>query len=338
MAHFKFAVSGQFLDLLTPTKGISDGLYVNSFEFDFRSPEWANCAEKWVHFYNSDFNNGIPYDFNLVDDSIAPERGVNLPAGIWEVYLHGSVIISGEVIKRYVTESQSIQILQSGIINAEPLASLEPSVAEQLSALVAQVYNARITTASATIDDGYGTPEVDVGIEGSPSYKNIKFDFHNLKGTGIDNIVFTAEGENKGLVTVTLTDGRPPIVYDGLREAIASIVELSGTISQDMQDLAEDLSQAEDARVEAEEDRVEAEEDRAEAEQGRTEAEAGRVAAEARREHVYEDVVFRSVGIAFSDDFDTGEVIISAVSSDPVFLFEDDNNNGEVVIIRVPAE
>lgn len=327
MAHFKFAVSGQFLDLLTPTKGISDGLYVNSFEFDFRSPEWANCAEKWVHFYNSDFNSGIPYDFNLVDDSIAPERGVNLPAGIWEVYLHGSVIISGEVIKRYVTESQSIQILQSGIINAEPLASLQPSVAEQLSALVAQVYNARITTASATIDDGYGTPEVDASIEGNPSYKNIKFDFHNLKGTGIDNIVFTAEGENKGLVTVTLTDGRPPIVYDGLREAIASISDLAGSVSQ-----------AEDERVEAENRRAEAEEDRAEAEEDRVEAEIERAAAEARREHVYEDVVFRSVGIAFSDDLSTGNVIISAVSSDPVFLFEDDNNNGEVVITRVPAE
>ena len=291
MAHFKFVVSGQFLDLLTPTKGISDGLYVNSFEFDFRSPEWANCAEKWVHFYNSDFNNGIPYDFNLVDDTIAPERGVNLPAGIWEVYLHGSVIISGEVSKRYVTESQSIQILQSGIINAEPLASLEPSVAEQLSALVAQVYNARITTASATIDDGYGTPEVDVGIEGDSSYKNIKFDFHNLKGNGIETITFTSSGENTGLITITMSDGTL-FVYDGIRDAMTAFSEF-----------AEDAEEAEAARVEAEEDRVEAEADRVEAEEN--------------REEVFAQMVEHGFGLTFSDTNNDGHMVVSVYNPIP---------------------
>ena len=305
MAHFKFVVSGQFLDLLTPTKGISDGLYVNSFEFDFRSPEWANCAEKWVHFYNSDFNNGIPYDFNLVDDTIAPERGVNLPAGIWEVYLHGSVIISGEVSKRYVTESQSIQILQSGIINAEPLASLEPSVAEQLSALVAQVYNARITTASATIDDGYGTPEVDVGIEGDSSYKNIKFDFHNLKGNGIETITFTSSGENTGLITITMSDGTL-FVYDGIRDAMTAFSEF-----------AEDAEEAEAARVEAEEDRVEAEADRVEAEEDRVEAEADRVEAEENREEVFAQMVEHGFGLTFSDTNNDGHMVVSVYNPIP---------------------
>ena len=305
MAHFKFAVSGQFLDLLTPTKGISDGLYVNSFEFDFRSPEWADCAEKWVHFYNSDFNNGIPYDFNLVDDSIAPERGVNLPAGIWEVYLHGSVIISGEVIKRYVTESQSIQILQSGIINAEPLASLEPSVAEQLSALVAQVYNARITTASATIDDGFGTPNVEVSISGDLSYKNINFDFHNLKGNGIETITFTSSGENSGLITITMSDGTS-FVYDGIRDAMTAFSEF-----------AEDAEEAEAARVEAEEDRVEAEADRVEAEEDRVEAEADRVEAEENREEVFAQMVEHGFGLTFSDTNNDGHMVVSVYNPIP---------------------
>ena len=231
MAKYKFAVSGQFLDLLTPTRGISDGLYVNSFEFTFRSPEWDTCVEKWAHFYNSEYNkigaNGeaVPYDFNLVDNQITADRGVNLPAGIWEVFLHGSVLVNGEVVQRYVTESQSIQIIQSGVINAEPLASLQPSVAEQLSALVSQVYNARITSAGATIDNGFGTPEVDVSLVGDPAYKRITFDFHNLKGNGIDSLVFTETGENRGLLTITLTTGEK-IVFDDIREALAAFDDI----------------------------------------------------------------------------------------------------------------
>jgi len=221
MAQFKFAVSGQFLDLLTPTKGISDGLFVNSFKFDFRSPEWETCAEKWVHFYNSKYSE-TSYDYLLDNDEIVPERGVNLPSGIWEVYVHGSVITNNEVIKRYVTENQSIQIIQSGIINAEPLSTIEPSVAEQLSALVTSAYKARITTATGSVDSGYGAPGVDVSISGEDAYKVITFDFHNIQGKGIASIVFTETGENEGLITITMDDG-DEIVFDGIRDAIASI-------------------------------------------------------------------------------------------------------------------
>lgn len=225
MAHFKFAVSGQYLDLLTPTRGISDGLYVNSFEFDFRSSEWDNCTEKWAHFSNPDYNDGTPYDYNLIDDAITSDRGVNLYAGIWEVFLHGTVVVNGEVTKRYVTESQTIQILQSGVVNAEPLASLESSVAEQLSGLVTLAYNARITSATATIDDSYGTPEVDVSISGDNAYKVINFDFYNLKGNGIESIVFTSSGDNEGLITITLSDGST-ITYDGIKDAMETFNEI----------------------------------------------------------------------------------------------------------------
>lgn len=221
MAQFKFAVSGQVLDLITPTKGISDGLSVNSFKFEFRSPEWENCAEKWVHFYNTKYSE-TTYDYLLDNDEIVPERGVNLPSGIWDVYVHGAVITNNEVIKRYVTESQSIQIIQSGVINAEPLSTIEPTVAEQLSALVTSAYNARITYAEGTVDEGYGPPEVDISIGGENAYKVITFDFHNVRGKGISTIVFTDTGENDGLITVTMDDG-DEIVYDGIRDALSKI-------------------------------------------------------------------------------------------------------------------
>lgn len=189
MAHFKFAVSGQVLDLLTSTKGIADDLYTNSFEFDFRSPEWATCSEKWAHFYNSDYNkigpNGEaePYDFNLVDDEISAERGVNLPYGIWEVFITGNVILNDdEVVQRFVTETQSIWIVQSGVINAEPLGSIEASEVERLSALAGGAYNARITAATARIEDPEGDVSASVAINGESGTKQLDFVF-----TGLNN-------------------------------------------------------------------------------------------------------------------------------------------------------
>ena len=183
MAHFAFAVSGQVLDLLTPMKGISDELYVNSCEFDFRSHDWDNL-DKWAHFSNADYNNGESYDYNLVGDSISPERGLNLPAGIWEVYLTGNLILNNEVVQRRVTESQSIQILQSNVVNAEPLASMPPSIAEQVNAKATEALNARITTASGIItkDEDDNTPYVDMVIRGQETTKELFFDFHNIVG------------------------------------------------------------------------------------------------------------------------------------------------------------
>lgn len=316
MAHFRFAVSGQVLDLLTPTKGISDGLNINSFEFAFRSPEWAECTEKWVHFYNPSFNDGLPYDFNLIGDEISPERGVNLPAGLWDVFLHGSVIANNEVIKRYVTETQTINIMQSGVINAEPLASIEPSVAEQVSALAQAAYDARITAATVTINDAYGEPEATLTISGEAGTKLLTLTLSNLKGNGIEDIDFIVDGEDRGTVTVVLSNGES-LTYTGIKEALDAMTALETTAEQ------------------AEEDRVQAEIVRQDNEEDRELAEAERQRAEARREHVYEDVVFRSVGIAFYDDEESGEVVIEAVSTEPVFDFTDSDSDGDVVITRV---
>ena len=200
MAKFKFAVSGQVLDLLTSTKGIADGLDINSAEFDFRSTDWQSCDEKWAHFYNSDYNNGIPYDYNLVDDEISPQRGLNLPEGIWEVFVTGNVILNdNEVVQRYVTETQSIQILPSGIVNAEPLASVTPSETERLSALAQGAYDMRVTTATATVDDGYGIPGVTVTITGEPGTKSLDFSFINLKGAEL----FASDENNDGHVVLS---------------------------------------------------------------------------------------------------------------------------------------
>ena len=183
MAKFLFAVSGQYLDLLTNTKGVADTIAVNYAEFEFRSPEWEG-AEKWAHFTCPDYLDGETQSFNLIDDKIGPERGLNLPAGIWEVYVTGEVLanVVGEVVQRLVTCTQTIQIITSNIHNAMPLSEIVATVAEQIDAKATAALNARITAATAQIDGGFGTPSVEVEITGEDRTKQLDFYFHNLRG------------------------------------------------------------------------------------------------------------------------------------------------------------
>lgn len=193
MAKFIFAVSGQTLDLITPSKGISDDINVNSAVFNFHSPEWQN-VEKWAHFSNPDFNDGASVDFNLVNNEIDADRGLNLPSGIWEVWLTGEVIENGEVIRRLVTETQTIRIIESNIEGNEPLGELNPSVAEQIDAKATAALNARITNATVDVDNNIGTPYAEVEISGEDRTKQLDFHFHNLKGEKGD----TGEKGDKG--------------------------------------------------------------------------------------------------------------------------------------------
>ena len=257
MAHFQFAVSGQVLDLLSPTRGISDGLDVNSAEFEFRSKEWENL-EKWAHFVNPDYNDGEPQSYELIGDEISSERGLNLTAGIWEVYLTGYLISNGETLKRYVTESQLIMIVQSNIIDESPLASISPTVEEQVYAKAAEAYNAKITSATATIDTGVGVPDVEVSISGENGTKSLDFSFHNLLANGIKEFTVVPSGDNEGYVTIIMENG-DTVEFAGIRDALARINALNVTAAEaEVQRVA-----AEEGRVTAEAARVLAEQERA---------------------------------------------------------------------------
>lgn len=159
MARFVFAVSGQVLDLLTPTKGISDTINVNSAEFYFRTSDWDD-AVKWAHFSNPDYMDGASVDFELIDDSITSDRGLNLPTGIWEVWLHGEVIEDEEVVRRLVTETQTLQIIESNVIGNAPLGELNPSVAEQIDAKATAALRAYNAINGKLIPDGGTTGQI----------------------------------------------------------------------------------------------------------------------------------------------------------------------------------
>lgn len=181
MAEFRFAVHKEHLDLLTPTKGRSDNLNTTSCIFNFRTPDWEG-ASKWAHFINYDINNGQPYDFALINDRIPPEQGLNLPSGVWDVYVHGEVIIGNQVIGRITTNPVAIVIDVPNDTDGDPLAPIGPTVAEQIDGKATAAWNAKITSATAEIDNAVGIPSVTVNITGADGNKSLGFVFHNMKG------------------------------------------------------------------------------------------------------------------------------------------------------------
>ena len=181
MAHFKFVVSGQKLDLTAAVMGISKSISANSAEFAFRTPEWDG-AYKIAHFSNPDYNEGESYDFILIDDRITEDAELNLPAGVWDVYVHGDFYDGSDVVKRLVTESRAIRIIPSGILNDEPLPSLAGSIGEYVLGLATEALDAKVVGATVAVDANTGTPSAEVSITGEPQERIINFSFHNLRG------------------------------------------------------------------------------------------------------------------------------------------------------------
>ena len=181
MAQFRFAVFKERLELLTPTRGIADNYNTYSATFDFRTSDWDGTS-KWAHFTNYDYEGGVQYDFNLIDNAIPEDEGLNLPPGIWDIYLHGEVIEEEEVVKRIVTNPVSVYVEQSENFDADYLPPIGPSVAEQIDAKATAALNARITGAEVEVDEESGIPSATVEITGDEGDKVLSFTFHGLKG------------------------------------------------------------------------------------------------------------------------------------------------------------
>ena len=132
-----------------------------------------------------------------MDDKITEDAGLNLPVGIWDVYVHGDFFSGSDVVKRLVTESRAIQIIPSSILNDEPLPSLDSSTGEYVLGLASEALDAKIVSSTATVDANTGTPSVEVEITGDSGEKNINFDFHNLRGS---YLAFSDPGSDGNIV------------------------------------------------------------------------------------------------------------------------------------------
>lgn len=129
--NIKLSIVGQVLTLDYISRIVSDTInYLTAF-FTF-SEEW-NDLVKTAHFKNG---NTI-YNVVLEDDRI--EHGLNLGSGKWELYVHGNLIVDGEVKKRITSNSVTFHITESGVLDGEPFPDLPPSVGEQYVGRMEQI-------------------------------------------------------------------------------------------------------------------------------------------------------------------------------------------------------
>jgi len=119
-------VSGQALRLYTPVIA-ADTLHYLSVQAYFLGSEWDGCT-RWLHCKKGDELGADVYDLKLDEnDRITEDKGLNLTAGEWILYLTGS-----KENVRITTAPVIVTVKESGLVDA-PLHALPMTVAEQLS-------------------------------------------------------------------------------------------------------------------------------------------------------------------------------------------------------------
>ena len=128
----KGTVKGQSLVLSYPVT-VSDTIGYLTAEFIFLGYDWDGLC-KWVHFKKGE----EVYVVQLHDGRITGDDHLNLSSGEWEVYLHGTAVKDGEVLRRITTVSRPMIVSQSGVLEGEPLPITPSSVGEQILATAEQ--------------------------------------------------------------------------------------------------------------------------------------------------------------------------------------------------------
>lgn len=122
----EFYVSGQSLRVYTPVIA-ADTLHYLTARVWFIGDEWAGYT-RWLHFRRGEGPGAEVYDLILDgSDCITEDKGLNLTAGEWTVYLSGN-----REGARLTTAPVILTVKESGLIDA-PLHAMPLSVAEQIA-------------------------------------------------------------------------------------------------------------------------------------------------------------------------------------------------------------
>lgn len=115
----------QVLQILKSTI-VSDSKNYIEAKFVFSS-DWAGLT-KTVHFRNGDNQ----ADVTLIDDGITHDRGIDLSAGTWDVWLHGAAYneSTGELEERITTTSAKLVVLPYQTTTGEPFGGNNASAVE----------------------------------------------------------------------------------------------------------------------------------------------------------------------------------------------------------------
>lgn len=128
-------VKGQELNVTQPII-VADTIDYLTASFAFKTADW-NGLQKWAHFKHGE----SVYDVLLTDDKIEKNAHLNLSAGEWELYLHGTAVENGVAVERITTEIATLTVKPTGALNGEVLPDVPPSAAEQIFAAAQEAIN-----------------------------------------------------------------------------------------------------------------------------------------------------------------------------------------------------
>ena len=133
----KGKIDGQSFVLSTPII-VSDTIDYLSAEFEF-SEDWQGL-DKWAHFAHRSASRSedisVVYDVKITDGKIDKSEHLNLGAGMWSLYIHGTQMENGTPTVRITTEEDTFAVLECGLLAGEPLPLTPMSAAERILAMI----------------------------------------------------------------------------------------------------------------------------------------------------------------------------------------------------------
>lgn len=198
----EFEVVGQKLTMTSEIDVISDTIQYITAKFSF-SRDWAGLR-KVAHFKCDD----TVYDIVLTNNSVLASDNLNLYAGVWEIYVHGSDDM------RITTSSVYLTVEQSGILDGEPLPEIPLTAAEQILNIAQSVRD----DADAGVFDGesagFGTPTAEISSLPAGSDPQVTIETTGPDIAKIFHFSFAVAGSDISPATSSTIGGI--IVGDGL--------------------------------------------------------------------------------------------------------------------------
>lgn len=134
-------VVGQALTIDTPVIASDSVNYIEA-RFVFLNRDWDGLA---IH---AIFDDGdVAYACPLKDGRVAPDNGLNLGAGTWQVHLVGSAMDGDVLVRRITTNQATIEVVCAGRMDGEPVPPARYTDIEEIEAALTKKIDAPQTAA-----------------------------------------------------------------------------------------------------------------------------------------------------------------------------------------------